>query len=73
MHFSIFKHNECVLPYCKGESVKEIRDALGCHAFGGAATMVPTAVVNYSPDVESCTPVIWNGDVFTGKLQAIYC
>ena len=35
VHFGIVKHDEHVLPpYCKGEHVKEISDALGCHAFG---------------------------------------
>ena len=72
MHLGIVKHDESVLPYCKGEPVKEIRNALGCHALGGAEAMVPAAVVNHSPDVEPCTPVRWNGDLFTGKLPAVW-
>ena len=29
VHLGIVKHDECVLPYSKGEPVKEIRDAFG--------------------------------------------
>ena len=72
VHFGIVKHNECVLPYCKGELVKEIRYAFGCHAFGGAEAMIPAAVVNHSPYIESCAPVRWNGDVLTGEVPAIW-
>ena len=61
-----------LIPYCKGEPFKEIRDALGCLAFCGAEAMVLTAVVNHPPDVESCIPVRWNGDVFTGKRPAVW-
>lgn len=71
VHFGIVKHYERVLPYCKGEPVNEIRDAFGCHAFGGTEAMVLAVVVNHSPDIEPCAPVRWNGDVFIGKLPAV--
>ena len=33
VHFGVVKHDERVRPYCKGEPVKEFRDAFGCHAW----------------------------------------
>ena len=48
VHLGIVKHDECVLPYCKGELVKEISDAFGCHAFRGTEAMIPAVVVNHS-------------------------
>ena len=52
VNLGIVKHDECVLPYCKGEPVKEIRDALGCHAFGRTEAVIPAVVINHSPDIE---------------------
>lgn len=72
MHLGIVKYDECVLPYCKGEPVKEIRDAFGCHAFGGAEAVAVTVIVNHSPDVESCASVRGNGDVLSGELPAVW-
>ncbi len=72
VYFGVVKHDECVLPYCKGEPVNEIRYAFGCHAFGGTEAMIPAVVVNHSPDIESCAPGRWNGDVLTGKLPAVW-
>ncbi len=71
VHLGIVKHDECVLPYCKGELVKEIRYAFGYHAFGGAEAMIAAVVVNHSPDIESCAPVRWNGDVLAGEVPAV--
>ncbi len=72
MHLGIVKHDECVLPYCKGELVKEISDAFGCHAFRGTEAMIPAVVVNHSPDIEPCASVRWNGYAFTGELPAVW-
>jgi len=72
VHLGIVKHDECVLPYCKGEPVKEIRDAFGCHAFGGTEAVIAAVIVNHSPDVEPCAPVRRNGDVLSGKLPAVW-
>lgn len=72
MYLGIVKHDECVLPYCKGEPVKEIRDALGCHAIGGAEAVVVTVIVNHSPDIESCASVRGNGDVLSGELPSVW-
>ena len=52
VHLGIVKHDECVLPYRKGEPVKEIRDASGCHAFGGTEAVIAAVVVNHPPDIE---------------------
>ena len=71
VYLGVVKYDECVLPYCKGEPVNEIRDALGRHVFGGAEAMVPAAVVNHSPDIEPCSPIRWYGDVFAGELPAV--
>lgn len=49
VHLCIVKHDECGLPYCKGEPVKEIRDAFGCHAFGGTEAVIATVIVNHFP------------------------
>lgn len=72
VNLGIVKHDECVLPYCKGEPVKEIRDPFGCHALGGAETMVSAVVVNHSPDIEPCSSVRGNGDVLSGELPAVW-
>lgn len=50
MYIGIIRHDECVLLYCKGEPVKEILDAFGYHAIGGAEAMASTVIVNHSPD-----------------------
>ena len=71
MYLGVVKHDERLHPYCKGEPVKEIRDAFGCHAFGGTEAMVPAVIVNHSPDVEPCASIRWNYDVFIGELPAI--
>ena len=72
VHLGIVKHDECVLPYCKGELVKEISDAFGCYAFRGTEAMIPAVVVNNSPDIEPCASVRWNGYAFTGELPAVW-
>ena len=72
VYFGVVKHDECVLPYCKGEPANEILYAFGCHAFGGTEAMIPAVVVNHSPDIESCATGRWNGDVLTGKLPAVW-
>lgn len=72
MYLGIVKHDECVPLYCKREPVKEIRDAFGCHAFGRTEAMIPTFVVNHSPDIEPCASVRRNGDVFSWKLPSIW-
>lgn len=72
VNLGIVKHDECVLPYCKGEPVKEIRDALGCHAFGRTEAVIPAVVINHSPDIEPCASVRGNGDVLSGKLPAVW-
>lgn len=72
VYLGIVKHNECVLPYCKGELVKEIRYAFGCHAFGGTEAMIPTVVVNHSPDIEPCVSVRGDGDILSGELPAVW-
>ena len=33
VYLGVVRHDECLLPYCKGEPVKEIRDAFGCIEF----------------------------------------
>ncbi len=72
VYLGIVKHDERIFPYCKGEPVKEIRDAFGCHAFGGTKAMIPAAVINHSPDIEFCASIRWNGDIFTGELPAVW-
>lgn len=72
MNLCIVKHDERVLPYCKGELVKEIRDAFGCHTFIGTETMVTAFIVNHSPDIESCASVRGNGDLLSRKLPAVW-
>ena len=72
VYLGIVKHDECVLPYCKGEPVKEIRDAFGCHAFGGTEAVIAAVIVNHSPDIEPCSSVRRNGDVLSGKLPAVW-
>lgn len=72
MYLGIVKHNERVLPYCKGELVKEIRYAFGRHAFGGTEAVIPTVVVNHSPDIESCVSVRGDGDILSGELPAVW-
>ena len=71
VNFGIVKHNECVLPYCKGEPVKKIGNAFGSHAVGGTESMIAAVIINHSPYIEPCASVGWNGDVFAGKLPAI--
>ena len=71
VNFGIVKHNECVLPYCKGEPVKKIGNAFGSHAVGGTESMIAAIIINHSPYIEPCASVGWNGDVFAGKLPAI--
>lgn len=72
VYFGIVKYDECVLPYCKGEPVEEIRDKFGCHAFCGTESVISAVVVNHSPDVEPCAPVRRNGDVLSGELPAVW-
>lgn len=35
----------------KKEPVKEIRDAFGCHAFGGTEAEISAVIDNHSPDL----------------------
>ncbi len=69
VNLGIVKHDECVLPYSKGEPVKGIRDAFGCHAFGGTESVIAAVVVNHSPDIEPWASVRWNGDVLSGNCH----
>lgn len=72
VYLGIVKYDKCVLPYCKGEPVKEISDTFGCHAFCGTEAVIPTVIVNHSPDVEPCAPVRRNGYVLSGELPAVW-